>query len=343
MSKGFRASLILIVLLGLAGCRQAAPRIPDSIAILDEYPVLEIPLTGPAADAQAEVSGMAWCGDQLILLPQYPDRFSGNGDEIVFSIPESQIEAYLAGESSEPIQPGQIPFDSAGFSDLIHGFEGFEAIAFSGDMFFVTVEARQQGGMAGYLIKGTVEGDCSRLTLEPDTYVEIPLQADLGNMSDETILLYEDHVHTIYEANGLNVNPDPVVHVFDPSLSPVGEISLPNIEYRITDATTVDETGIFWAINYFYPRDTKLKPAEDQIALDYGIGKTHQDEEQVERLIAFDFGEDGIQLAGLPPIYLELEGETKNWEGIVRYSHGFLLVTDEYPTTILAFVGDLID
>ena len=42
--------------------------------------------------------------------------------------------------------------------------------------------------------------------------------------------------------------------------------------------------GTFWAINYFYPGDTKLLPGDDQIALTYGIGLTHQTAEQVERL-----------------------------------------------------------
>jgi hypothetical protein len=190
------------------------------------------------------------------------------------------------------------------------------------------------------LIKGRVEGDCARLVLDPDTYVAIETQADLSNMSDETIILYQDKVYTIYEANGTNVNPQPTAHVFDLSLKPLGEISLPNIEYRLTDATVVDEEGRFWAINYYFPGDTKLKPAEDQIALAYGMGTTHQYADAVERLVAFEFSEEGIQLAGLPPMYLALEGDTKNWEGIVRFGEGFLLVTDEYPTTILAFIHD---
>jgi hypothetical protein len=340
MNRLLTRLFLFFFLFVFVSCQQAARELPDSVSILDEHPIVEIDLMGPVTDARAEISGMAWCGDHLILLPQYPDRFGGDDVEVVFSIPESQLEDYLMDKTGEPIQPIQVPFDSLGFSDLISGFEGFEAVAFHDDVFFITVEARMDDGMIGYLIKGRVEGDCARLVLDPDTYVAIETQADLSNMSDETIILYQDKVYTIYEANGTNVNPQPTAHVFDLSLKPLGEISLPNIEYRLTDATVVDEEGRFWAINYYFPGDTKLKPAEDQIALAYGMGTTHQYADAVERLVAFEFSEEGIQLAGLPPMYLALEGDTKNWEGIVRFGEGFLLVTDEYPTTILAFIHD---
>jgi len=337
--KRLSTIFVLIVLLSLAACQRTTPDISEPIELVGEHSVTEIPLFGPIAAARAEISGMAWCGDHLILLPQFPEMFIDEGSGSVFSIPEAALQAYLAGETTVTIEPDLISFESGNISTEISGFEGFEAIAFHGDDFFVTVEARQGSGMMGYLVKGAVATDCSGLTLEPDTRIAISPQADLSNMSDETIIVYEDLVHTIYEANGRNVNPDPVVHVFDPALNLVGKLTLPNIEYRITDATVVDEDDVFWAINYFYPGDTKLKPADDQIALTFGLGFSHADADQVERLIAFEFGENGVELAGLPPVYLELTGETaRNWEGLVKFMGGFLLVTDEYPTTILGFV-----
>ncbi len=339
MNKLIRIILVSCLFSGLLACRSSTPAIPEDVHLIDESRVLEIELEGPVANSRAEISGMAWCGEQLILLPQYPDMFGEDGIGAVFSISKAEIEAYLADESPEGITPALIPYDSAGFSDLMSDFEGFEAIAFDEGVFYVTVEARQADGMVGYVVKGRVEGDCSRFVLEPETRVAIQPQADLSNMSDETIIIYQDRVYTIYEANGINVNPQPVAHVFDLALNLLGELALPNIEYRVTDATVVDGEGGFWAINYFYPGDTKLKPAEDQITLAYGIGRSHQSAEQVERLVAFEFGADSILLADLPPIYLALEGETNNWEGLVRFDKGFLMVTDEYPTTILGYVA----
>jgi len=330
----------MCLITGLTACRQEMTTNPESVDVVEEAAQVEIVLEGPIASAQAEVSGMAWCGDQLILLPQYPAMYGEDGTGNVFSISKAQLEAYLTSEDPDPIEPALIPFDSAGFTDVISGFEGFEAIAFNGSEFYITSETRAGDGMLGYLVIGSVAGKCASLELEPETRTAIQPQADLSNMSDETIIIYQYQVHTIYEANGVNVNSDPVVHVFDLSLDPVGELSLPNIEYRITDATSVDDDGVFWAINYFYPGDTKLKPMDDQIALEYGIGTTHQSAEQVERLVAFQFREDTVTLAGIAPIYLALEEESSNWEGIVRFLDGFLLVTDEYPTTRLVFVSN---
>jgi len=334
MKKAIQIFLCLAFILGLAACRKTDETVSESYEVVEEAAVLEINLSGPITRAQAEVSAMAWCGDRLILVPQYPGMYEGN----VFSISSEELTAYLESDAPEAIEPVSVSFDDEGFSDQVSGFEGFEAIVFNGETFYVTSETRGEDGMLSYLVRGTVKGDCEGLVLETDVKTTIQAQADLSNMSDETLLINQTRVYTIYEANGVNVNPDPVAHVFDLSLDPAGEVSLPNIEYRITDATTVDEDGIFWAINYFYPGDTKLKPGEDKIATAFGIGTTHQSAEQVERLVAFQVGEDAITLAGIPSIYLTLDEESNNWEGIVRYMDGFLMVTDEYPTTRLVYV-----
>lgn len=336
MKRTIRIILCLVLVFGLAACKGKEESVSESYEVVEEAEVLEINLTGPIASTQAEVSAMAWCGDWLILVPQYPAMYDGN----VFWISSAELTAYLESDEPEAIEPATIPFDDGGLSEQVSGFEGFEAIAFDGDVFYVTSETRAGDGMLSFLVMGVVEGDCESLTLTPAVQTTVEAQADLSNMSDETILIYQDQVYTIYEANGVNVNPDPVAHVFDLGLESAGELTLPNVEYRITDATTVDDDGIFWAINYFYPGDTMLKPGEDQIAAEFGIGTTHRSAEQVERLVAFQVGEDAITLAGIPPVYLTLDEETSNWEGIVRFMDGFLLVTDEYPTTRLVYVAD---
>jgi len=341
-----RLASVLVILFSLAGsllaCQPqdiAETDFPDMI-ILEEHPITQIALSGPVTSSQTEVSGMAWCDDNLILLPQFPDQFAEDGIGRVFSIPKSALSAYLASDSPEAIEPYRMAFDTADLSKELTGFEGFEAIVFVQDVVYVTVETRQSGGMMGYLVRGTVAEDCSAVTLDPSTVHELPPQADLSNMTDETILVYQDQFYTVYEANGVNVNPEPVAHVFDLTLDPVGTVAFPSIEYRVTDATTLAEDGTFWVINYFYPGDTKLLPGDDQIAMDYGIGLTHQTAEQVERLVEMQITEAGIVLVDRIPIYLQLDSEESyNWEGLVRMEDGFLMVTDEYPTTVLGYVA----
>ena len=340
-----KSAIVCILYFGTAlicACQAGTPAPAETYATVAERPVMEIALDSPVAAAKAEVSAMAWCGDTLILVPQYPARFQNEGQASVFAIPKAALEAYVGGSSTDAIEPAMIPFDDGGLKDEINGFEGFESVTFVGDDVYMTIESHDGNEMVGYLVKGSVTGDCEGIILDPDSAAAIEPQADLSNMTDETIVIYNDQIYTIYEANGVNVNLDPVAHVFSLDLEPLEAIPFPSIEYRVTDATVPDADGIFWAINYFYPGDTKLKPGTDEIAVEYGLGGTHQELDQVERLIALQITDEGITFAGLAPIYLILDtsyDDSRNWEGLVRFGEGFLLVTDEHPTTILGYVG----
>lgn len=343
LKKRWLPFLLLLFAGGLTACRRSAPVRPDSVTLIAESPVQEIPMNGPAADSRAEISGMAWCGENLILLPQYPMIYKDeNQAGYVFSIPKSALQEYLTGEGDQTLLPEMKPFDTKGIERSILGFEGFESLTFYQDQVFLTIESRQGDQMVGYLVRGSILGNCDGLTLRSEEPLALAPQADLGNMSDETLVIYEDRLYTIYEANGVNVNPDPAAHRFDLSLDPEGALPLPNIEYRVTDATQADPQGEFWAINYFFPGDTKLEPGADQIAIRHGLGESHQGQHQVERLVALKIAGDAINMVDRPPIYLTLSGAvSRNWEGIVRYGEGFLLVTDEHPTTILAYVKNI--
>jgi hypothetical protein len=317
---------------------------PVTESPVSEIPVTEIPLTDPVAQPQAEVSGLAWYGDYLILLPQYPNFSIEEGDGAVFALPKADLLAYLDGTRAGPLEPIPIPFIAPGLAAQIDGFEGYEAITFLGDQAFLTIEARTAAGMRGYLVSGRIAPDLSTLILNTATLAEIASQPEVGNKSDEALLVAGDRLVTIYEVNGAAINTSPVAHLFDTQLTPAGTIPFPNVEYRITDATALDGEGHFWAINYFFPGDTKLRPAGDPLAERYGQGPTHAQSETVERLLEFQYSESGIGLADTPPIQLKLPdsiigGLGRNWEGLVRLDdRGFLLVTDLFPETILAFV-----
>ncbi|MBN2386600.1 MAG: hypothetical protein JXB85_06230 [Anaerolineales bacterium] len=303
-----------------------------------EQPIILIPLAGPIDDPNAEISGLAWFGDTLILLPQYPERF-GNEAGAVFAIPKAEILAFLDGTSSEPITPALIPFYTNQVSNTIPSFQGFESIGFLNEEIYVTVEAGQGAEMTGYLLRGTILPDLSEITLDVITYNTIPQPIQVENHSDEALIITDTNVITFYEVNGVGLNPQPVAHLFNHNLTLEGTIPFPSIEYRITDAT-VDSEGVIWAINYFYPGDTNLFPELDPLAEAFGQGETHAVHEQVERIISLDYSPNGFTLADRPPIQLQLVAEdARNWEGLVALDTlGFLLATDKYPGTLLAFV-----
>jgi len=305
-----------------------------------ERPVTVIPLNGPIQKDSAELSGLAWFGDTLILAPQYPSRF-GSGDGAVFALSRDQVINYLDGASTGPLEPQEIPFISEGFEKSIPNFEGYEAIAFLGDQAFLTIEARGGASMFGFLVRGAIKEDLSELRLDPNSLTENYLQANWSNKSDETIVVKESGLFTIYEVNGVELNRAPSATLFDFSFQVQGSVPLPNIEFRLTDATALDAANRFWAINYFFPGDTEQITDHDPIAEQYGKGATHSRFDIVERLLEFQYDSEGITLTDSHPIHLELleDGTARNWEGIVRLGErGFLLVTDKYPTTILAFV-----
>lgn len=304
-----------------------------------EQSVLTIPITGTLSRSDAEISGMAWYNDTLILLPQYPGRL-GEGDGAVFGLHHSDIIDYLDGNKTSPLEPFPIPVYAPGLEN-IQGFEGFEAIAFSSEVVFLTIEAKPDE-MLAYLVTGEIASDLSELRLDVNNLAKIQPGAAIPNMSDEAVLIYGGQVITIYEANGFNVNPRPQVHCFDFSLQPLGTIPFPTIEYRITDAAPPNADGYFWAINYFFTGDTKLAPAHDPLANRFGEGTTHSQSDIVERLVEFRYSSEGITLTDSPPIQLQLleEDEARNWEALAPLDgRGFLLATDKYPQTILGFVA----
>jgi hypothetical protein len=310
----------------------------DEAVAVTETAVTELPLAGPLADRNAELSGLAWYGDMLILLPQFPD-FNGH-DPALYALPKADIAAYLAGETAVPLQPIAIPLDTANLEDDIRGYEGFEAIAFDGQTIYLTIEAAGSG-MRGYLVRGTIAPDLSGVTLEPEPLMQIEPQANLGNMADEALLLVDDHLLTFYEANGAEVNPQPVAHRFTADLATAGTLPMPTLPYRLTDVTELDANGRFWGINYKFTDTRSIQTDNDPLAAQYGQGSTHAQNEGVERLVAFDYSADGITLAPVAPIQLQLLGDDqlRNWEGIVMLDEqGFLLATDKFPQTILAFV-----
>ncbi|MCK4900946.1 MAG: hypothetical protein KAS38_19355 [Anaerolineales bacterium] len=311
--------------------------IPDNAS---EYPVLIIPLSGPITTSDSEISGLAWYEEYLILLPQYPHRFGIGQEGAVFALPKEDLIAFLDGENPGPLTPTEIPFIAPGLKERIKGFEGFEAILFNGQKVYLTIEAKP-AGMLGYLVSGTISPDMSEIKLNTAHLVEIKSQSEIPNMSDEALIIFGNRVISIHEANGLNVNPTPVANLFNLGLNPHKPLAFPNIEYRITDATSPDTLGRFWAINYYFPGDSKLRPRPDPLEELYGEGLTHSKYITVERLVEFQFGYEGIAFSGTPPIQLELidDDNARNWEGIVRLDNrGFLLATDKFPETILGFV-----
>ncbi|MCD4753898.1 MAG: hypothetical protein K8R40_12575 [Anaerolineaceae bacterium] len=346
MMKLQKLFLYGILILILAGCQRNTFEEEGKIENnrrCSPQSVRELELPAPFDRPRMEISGLAWYGDWLVFLPQYPGKYAENGsDGSIFYLERDEVIEYLAEEDSIPLIPKIITLDADDLSSKFVGYEGFEAFAFLGEKVFLTIESKQKTGMMGYIVTGEIKTDNDPvISLDLDYAVEIPPQANLSNMTDEALLIYEDLIYTFYEANGQSVNVSPVSHTFTLSLETFDAVDLINIPFRLTDVTHVDEDGKFWAMNYFYPGDRKLEG-------DFGndpfsnLPTDEQVPDIVERIISLKFGSDGSIGAWIDePICLELQedGEARNWEGIVILDgFGFLMVTDQYPETIVGFV-----
>jgi hypothetical protein len=338
-----RALLLPLVLTGCAS-KWAQPvalgDVPPALqGTAPEQAVTLLPLGGPLQSENAELSGLAWYGEHLVMLPQYPGWRSDSAP-CLYTVSKADVLARLENTASGPLEPLCIPFDSGGLEKRIPGFEGYEAIGFAGDQAYLTVETRQGTGK-GFLVTGRIAPDLSVLRLEASPQAELPLPAKVSNAGFETLVVGGDRLLALYEANGVRVNKAPAAESFDQTLSPSGKLTLPSIEYRVTDATSMDSEGRFWVMNYSFPGTAHAyDPAPDPLVARYGTGPTHAQKPQVERLIELQVRPTGIVLTDRPPLQLQLSGEApRNWEGLVRLEErGFLLVTDKFPGTLLGFV-----
>lgn len=338
-----KLSTLILLCSGLiaTGCSDTNNNNRSDYKIISEASVFIFPLEGEISLREAEFSGLAWFNDDLILLPQYPQMYGEESDGALFIINRAQLDSSLntKGAYIPKAQKTKIDFNGLDSDLLSHG-SGFESIVFNGSDVYLTIESYAFFNTTGYIIKGEITGNAN-IKLLPETLKEIKAQTKISNLSEESIFIKDSLVITIYEGNGLNINARPVANVFNLSLDHIGINPLDNIEYRITDATQPDEKGNFWVINYMWPEDEKdLLPTEDDEFKKFGIGKSHRNSYGVERLIELNIAEQKISRTTTAPIYLEnkLKPGGRNWEGIVRYKRGFLLVTDKYPKTILAFV-----
>lgn len=325
---------LLILLIVLSGWYYSQ-NLPVA-ASATEQPVTILELTGPIISPDAELSGLGWHGETLMLLPQYPERF-GEGDGALFALSKADILAALDGDT--PLQPALVMLNAPGLKESISNFQGYESIVFNGDQVFLTIEAGEGTDMRGYLVSGEISADASEITLDPSNVVEIPMAFPFDNHTDEAIIIQKGFVLTFFEINGAGLNSAPVAHAFDLDLNPQGTVSIPNLEYRLTDAAPGSGND-FWVINYFFPGDTDLTPNVDPLAQKYGEGPTHAQQDQVERLVKMTYTSNGIILADNAPVQLTLDDDiARNIEGLVLLDEkGFLLVTDKFPSTLLMFV-----
>ena len=312
---------------------------PTNREYLEEVEVIPLKLPERISAASFEYSGMGWFGDYLVLLPQYPEGKDFSRKPNLFAIAKQDLLAAITDPDLElPVR--DIPIENSDLRSVIRGFEGFESILFVDQSVYLTIESRAGDPMMGYLIRGVVNGDLESITLDVNSIVELrPFSSEL-NATFEGMTYWNGSLYVMYEHNSMRNVKQPVAYQINPDLENIREIPFPVINYRITDATISDVDGKFWVMNYFFPGDTHLAVDQDSLVEEYGEGKTHAENDPVERLVQLQIENDQISRIDQPPTYLQLLDNdiARNWEGLVMLDNlGFLLITDSFPGSVLGF------
>jgi hypothetical protein len=316
---------------------------PPANSLIEEASVQLIAVQGDLSAPEAEISGMAWFGDTLFILPQYPENYPAqDGLTSLFSMQKEAILNYLDGSSTAPLQARRVPISNTNHAAQIPGYEGFEAIAIDGNRVFLSIEVNDFGVMKGFVMQGAVIEGGTAIALDPKTLLELTPPVQIFNAAFESLVVAQEGVICLFEANGLQLNTDPAAYLVDP-IQNITAIDIDNFEYRFTDATGMDDEDRFWVLNIFMPLEFWYYNNLDPIANLYGKGDSHQDNIQVERLLELKYNGEELSLSGELPIYIKLDSETpaRNWEALVRLDdRGFLAVTDTYPETLFAFIAN---
>lgn len=308
--------------------------VASSLILCEEVKVQEIKLSGLITDKKQEISGMDWYQDRLFLLPENMGGF-------LFSISKGEILNAIKSGNKLPITPKKTRFKTPDYSSLIKGFDGFEAIAFDGDKIYITIESEHRGEMVSYLAWGKIDSKSLEVVIDEKDLETIKTPIQLNNLSFESLLINDENIIMIYEANGSNLRKNPTQSVFTHNSKNISQVNFPNIEYRITDATRMDNNDRFWVINYFWPGDKKLlNPGEDSVLNMVKQGSSHFKSDQIERLVEFQMNEGEISISHTKPIQLFLESDaSRNWEAVARLDDkGLLIATDKHPRMIFGYV-----
>lgn len=308
-----------------------------------EHRLHPIPLGASHADRSWEFSGLAWCGNELVFLPQFPER-AGRGLPVAT---RADVLARLPSDNREvqggPLSLGRLELDVAGVPGRIAGYEGFEAMVFSPDgaHAWFAIEARERGHMWAYVVRAlrTEAG----YALQPDTLAEVPLPVNARNMAVESLLLEEDHLLAFFEANGRNVVDAPVCWRYSLDLQTVEQLPMAHVEYRLTDVTQADADDTFWALNFYWPGERKvLQPAAEpnDMATPSTPDATHAMTVVVERAVRLRYTsspDPKVERVPGPPVWFKLEHAPRNIEGVawVQTSDAdwLLMVTDKFPAS----------
>lgn len=291
----------------------------------------ELPFQDPRESGEEgpQFSGLAWYGEShLILLPQWAHRmgsqgwFGDRGVGRLFALEKGALLEGIAAPRPRPLVPRPIPWRFAPeLRELMEkkGFQGFEAIVFAGDTFWVTMETkRKDGDMVGRLARGRlVRGEKGlEARLEELSPLEMRARENADGRTVESLAVWNGALYAFYEDNSTRAEAQG--WRISPGMELLGRFPVPPLCPRLSDLTAPDREGRVWGVI------TDKKPLRKQ-------------------LVELQLGPGGVTRTPAPLMALEPAAREHSWEGVARLEEGgrllgLLLISDDEKRSLLGFV-----
>lgn len=313
----------------------------------DETPVYMLPLSGPVAQPESELSALSWCQDDLWLVPQYPNFDNRNNKQMghFYRLRKPQlidaVHRIERGQPVSPLVPDAIPIGNLQALENLPGYQGIEAFACDDSGGYLAIEINRWGRREATVL-AKLEWETTPAWRVAATSTRMLSFTNIPNKGNESLLITDQGLLNLHEVNSqrLQRSGAPQALLLNNQLQTTQTVAMADIPYRVTDASALDSNNRFWVINYLWSGDLFIQQDDDEFWQQYGQGKSHASSKNVERLIELQWTGTEIQRTDRAPLNLALVTSTgRNWEGLARLDDlGFLLVTDKHPKTLLGYV-----
>ncbi len=278
---------------------------------------------------------MAWYKKELLLVPQYPDKYKNS----VYAIARSSISA--AVKSGTPV-PTYRTLRMEGLDEIRQQigetYDGFEATVLLGDRIYFTIEADEKNPNC-YLVSGTISRD--RIVLQPALTI-LPKTKRLSNAGFESLAYWpaRQQLMAFFEYNKADAPPSALPIQLTPSPQVLPPIPIAPLPFRLTDIVYSGKKGrttSFIGINFLYngAKEFREYVGKDSLVDEPSLAGKILRKTTYTRLMRLSVDNDhGTHWTKLRDITFASD----NYEGIALFKDGVLLITDEYPASVLIFL-----
>jgi hypothetical protein len=279
---------------------------------------IRLPAFLTTSEKAYEFSSMAWWGDRIIMVPAMKGGMTETKAQPVthsiYYITSEEAGKAIADEDYE-VKVDSIEIDRASFDFFVkskYGYDGIEGTAIIGDHFFFALETKAEDNDKCYVARAYIEnGSKGRPKLVFDKTRPI-MKSDTGRDGDQgfesLVVLPDSTLMAVFE---FSEKEGTMFHKLDRDLGFIKTDKLP-----VLKATKKSE---------MYLKDNRLSEMTSDGGVLVGINSIFKDiNNSYSELVSFNMKDGKFEAIGS----LCLDDCADNWEGLLRFNNGWLLLSD---------------